>query len=192
MFLSQKSRNELKWWITSLPNSYKRIDHGKPNVTISTDACTIGWGAISGNSKTQGLWSKPEINCHINILELRAVELALLSLLRHTTNQHIRILSDNVTTVTFINAFGGCKSKECNHIARRIWLWTISKHNWLSATHQAGHLNTIADKLCRHFEDSIEWKIDTRLFRRIDNNNNISFKRKPISQLKWFSIRSSV
>ena len=102
------------------------------------------------------------------ILELGAVELDLLSLLRYTTNQHIRILSDNVTTVIYINALGACKSKQCNNIAKRIWSWATSKHNWLSsATYQPGHLNTIADNLSRHFGDTIEWKIYTRLFGRI-------------------------
>ena len=59
---------------------------------------------------------------------------------------------------------GGVQSKECNLIAKRIWLWAIDRRNWLSAAHKPGQLNTTADKLSHHFEDGIEWQLNPRLF----------------------------
>ena len=50
-----------------------------------------------------------------------------------------------MTTATYINAMDGCKSKECCHVARHIWHWATDRNDWLSAVHQPGHLNVIAD-----------------------------------------------
>ena len=63
-----------------------------PSIILTTDDSHKGWGAI-----------------YINILEMHAVKLGLKALL----DQH-RMISDNMTTVSYINAMGGCKSKECN------------------------------------------------------------------------------
>ena len=40
-----------------------------------------------------------------------------------------------MTTVTYINAMGGRKSKDCDMIAKDIWLWAVAKNNWLSAAY---------------------------------------------------------
>ena len=76
MSLSADSINELKWWIISVPTAFRVIDHGCPNITLTTDASRIGWGAT-----TQGLWSRAETEYHVNILELLSVKLGLMSLL---------------------------------------------------------------------------------------------------------------
>lgn len=167
MSLGRESIEELKWWVTSIPTAFRKIDHGIPTITLTSDASHMGWGATTVDNETQGLWTQHESDCHINILEMRAVELGLMSLLDTTSNQHIRIMSDNITTVTYINAMGGCKSEECNHIAKRIWLWAIHRNNWLSAAHIPGHANVTADFLSRHFNDGIEWQLDACIFHKI-------------------------
>ena len=167
MSLCDDSIKELEWWVTSIPTAVKKIDHGTPTITLTADASHTGWGAPANGKETQGLWAQNERDCHINILELHAVELGLLALLDKTSGQHIRIMSDNTTTVTYINAMGGCKSEGCNHIAKQIWLWAIDRNNWISAAHQPGHLNVTADFLSRHFNDAIEWQLDTHIFREI-------------------------
>ena len=60
-------------------------------------------------------------------------------------------MSNNMTTVTYINAMGGCKGTECNRIIQRMWSWAINRSIWLSAADKPGHLNLTADKLSRHF-----------------------------------------
>lgn len=69
-----------------------------------------------------------------------AVQLGLSSLLDQIQNRHIRLILDNMTTVTYINAIGGCQSKDCDTIAKDIWLWAIAQNNWLSATHTPGQI----------------------------------------------------
>ena len=46
---------------------------------IQTDASKTGWGAVCQGEKTRGVWSEQEQKLHINILELLAVKLTLLS-----------------------------------------------------------------------------------------------------------------
>lgn len=59
---------------------------------------------------------------------------------------------------------GGTHSLECNHIARTIWMWCITRDIWLSAAHLPGKCNTAADKASRIFHDHTEWKLDSNIF----------------------------
>ncbi len=46
-------------------------------VVVTTDASTLGWGAVCEGMPASGRWSEPQIRWHINRLELEAVCLAL-------------------------------------------------------------------------------------------------------------------
>ena len=78
-----------------------------------------------------------EAEKHINELELKAVFFALCSLSDNVRNKHIRILSDNTTTVCYINNMGGSKSRACNIIAK-IWQFALERNNFLSSAHFRG------------------------------------------------------
>ena len=69
---------------------------------MKTDSSLTGWGAlIVGTEKqTKGLWTEEEKRYHINYLELLAVFLGLKALLNQVTDSHIRIMTDNTTTVS--------------------------------------------------------------------------------------------
>ena len=66
---------------------------------IYADASLEGWGASMGNVSTGGAWLPDEKLMHINILELKAILLALKSLLK-TRHKHIKIMSDNTNINT--------------------------------------------------------------------------------------------
>ena len=51
-----------------------------------------------------------------------SVLLGLKSLLSNAHNKHIRIQSDNTTTVAYINNMREIKSTACNDMAQEIWL----------------------------------------------------------------------
>lgn len=110
MRLSADSIAELEWWIRSIPTAYRNIDHGVPQIVITTAASNTGWGATSNGNSTQGLWAAQETAYHINVREMLAVQFRFKSLLVQVKNQHVRVISDNMTTVTYVNAMGGCKS----------------------------------------------------------------------------------
>ena len=85
-----------------------------------------------------------------NYLELLAVKLAMCSLLDGRSNIHVRIMSDNTTAVSYINAMGGCRSLECNSLTKEIWDWATDRNIWLSAAHIPGSINVDADQFSRN------------------------------------------
>ena len=102
--------DEVVWW-------YYNIDHAQVRITstpevdyfIHTDASNDGWGASDGQlPDINGRWAFRELHFHINVLELKAIELALKSYLplnRHA--RHVRIKSDNTTAISYVNKQGG-------------------------------------------------------------------------------------
>ena len=86
-----------------------------------------------GNESTGGQWNLSESMLHINELELKAIYFGLLSFFffYNKTNIQIRIKSDNVTAVMYVNDLGGLKSLSCYEISKTSWLWKISKNNSL-------------------------------------------------------------
>lgn len=156
------------WWIVNLPSAYKPVSPPHPLVTIYSDASTKGWGAVNKttNEKTGGQWSLLEQENNINILELTACQLALLSFCKHMSNTSVRIYMDNTTSCSYINKFGG-KKKELDCLAREICRWCLTRDIHLSAAHVAGTLNSEADEMSRSFNDDSEWSLDELQFKKI-------------------------
>ena len=115
---------------------------------------------------TGGRWSPTEVEKHINELELKAVFFALSSLCNNVRNKHIRILSDNTTTVCYINNMGGSKSRAFNTIAKKIWQFALERNNFLSSTHLPGKQNMLADT-SRVFNDRTEWMLHQDIFQKL-------------------------
>ena len=168
MYLSNESRSEIAWWVNNVDSSFKPIFQGDPDLTLTTDACTSGWGAVYGAHKTGGLWNVEEQAFHINYLELKAVLLGLKSLLGHVHGKHIRIQSDNTTTVAYVNNMGGIKSAECDSLSKEIWLWCIERDIWISACHIPGSTNVDADTESRKINNSTEWSLNMDVFSDLD------------------------
>ncbi|KAJ8033210.1 hypothetical protein HOLleu_23375 [Holothuria leucospilota] len=114
--LSCYSVEDLNWWMSNLPAAYMPISQSEPNMCISTDASSIGWGAYCATTgpKVGGGWSPSDSSLHINVLELLAILMGLTSLCSHLENKHIKIMCDNSTAVSYINAMGGTHSVKCN------------------------------------------------------------------------------
>ena len=107
-----------------------------------------------------GRWNEDEKACHINVLELLAVLYALRTLEKETCSCHIKINSDNSTTVSYVNKMGGRKII-LNGIAQEIWKWYVERNIWLTAVHVPGIYNKAADTQSREFGDSNkEWKLN--------------------------------
>ncbi|XP_069139303.1 uncharacterized protein [Argopecten irradians] len=72
--LDGQSRAEIEWWKDNVDRMNGRpIRSCDPDVVLETDASGDGWGAKFGSQMTKGLWSVTEQECHINVLELKAV-----------------------------------------------------------------------------------------------------------------------
>ena len=169
MSLSSEAKTELLWWANNIHAAYKPINSGKPQITIETDASLSGWGAVcrSLNLNASGIWGPLETDLHINVLELKAVLLALKSFAEHVSAEHVLVLSDNMTTVVYVREMGGSHSEQCNDLTREIWQWAKARDTWLSIAHLPGKLNCLADFRSRNFNFDTEWKLNVKIFQRI-------------------------
>jgi hypothetical protein len=168
MTVQSNIRDTLQWWISHLPSAFKVVSHGQPSIVIYTDSSLEGWGAYDKTSKikTSGLWSADKQKLHINLLELKACQLALQSLCKEVTNTHVRVYMDNTTSCAYIQKLGG-KSGTLDELARSIWFWCIERNIHLSAAHVAGKENVEADELSRKHNDDLEWSIKESVFAKI-------------------------
>lgn len=134
---------------------------------VTTDASMVGWGATWQQRAVRGLWTDTERRDHINVLELRAVHLALRQLLPHLRGRHVLIRTDNTTVVYHINHQGGVRSARLLQVTRRLLLWAASRLLSLRATYLPGIENVAADYLSRHKPPSGEWKLHPRVVQQI-------------------------
>lgn len=160
-------RTDLRWWLFS-PNVLQgRSFLPLTWAIVTSDASLSGWGAVFGSFTVQGKWSVKESRLQINILELRAIFLALLhwsSLLR---GHPVRIQTDNTTAVAYLNHQGGTRSSAALQEASRTLQWAELHVPALSAVHIPGVDNWIADFLSRETVDPGEWSLHPMVFHLI-------------------------
>ena len=159
MILSKQAIEDIHWWIHNVKSQTSHIIKPTPTVFISTDSSGTMWGTVRDTHKTGGCWDKIEQQEHIYCLEIKAVLLVLQALCDDCIDKHIRVKSDNSTTVHYINEMGGSKSYKCNLTAIQIWQWAIERHIWLSIEHVAGALTQEADFESREGNNSGEWAL---------------------------------
>ena len=61
-----------------------------------------GWGALCQGITTEGRWSSVEKAWHINVLELEAVSLAILSFTKFKKLKSIHLRRDNMTALSYL------------------------------------------------------------------------------------------
>lgn len=165
--LDSDAEKDLDWWIDNVDDSFKPIEKSLPDFDLESDASLEGFGSSCKFGKAGGRWSKNERKLHINALELKAIENALKSFEHEVTGKHVKILTDNTCSVSYIRDMGGSRSIVCNIIAKRIWQWCINRNIWLSITYLPGILNVTADEKSRQFNDRTEWKLNENYFQQI-------------------------
>ena len=69
-------------------------------------------GVLSYSKPPKGLWSDREKRLHINVLELKAVSLALQRFKDQCQNQTVLVATDNSTVVAYITKQGGTHPAE--------------------------------------------------------------------------------
>ena len=82
------------------------------NLLLFTDASFNGWGAHLGDLTASGMWSDTETNLHVNILELKAVSLAVKTFQSRLQSNRALVASDNAIVVSYLNKQGGTHSLE--------------------------------------------------------------------------------
>ena len=72
-----------------MANGFTFISSENCKFVLKTEACLMGWGAISNSMSAKSIFTFDECNCHINALELKAVYFGLKSLCRALKETHI-------------------------------------------------------------------------------------------------------
>ena len=93
--------------------------------------------------------SLQEAQLHINALELFAVFWSLKALCSSEHHCHIKVLSDNTTTVSYLRNMVGSHSIPYNDITRNIWLWCKDRAIWITPAHIPSVENIEADSASR-------------------------------------------
>ena len=168
-FLNDKSRDEISWWQQNIHSTYNLLRYPAYDTILTTDASLLGWGAVFQGTSTGGQWNSEESNYSINALELLAVLFGLKSFKEINSCVHVRVQSDNVTAVTYINNQGGIKSVKCHEISLKIWIWAKENNFHISAEHLPGYENVLADRASRIFDLNTEWSLDHNIYMKISN-----------------------
>ncbi|XP_071995315.1 uncharacterized protein [Engystomops pustulosus] len=158
-------KHSLSWWKN--PREKGVWWNPTPVLTIRTDASLTGWGAVLAGHYLQGQWDSQTRSRSSNFRELKAVLETFKQIHLHIRNQHVRILSDNTTTVAYLRRQGGTKSKTLTVLSHQIFRWAETYLLSLSAIHLKGTENIEADFLSRVKLDLHEWLLNLETFREI-------------------------
>ena len=135
---------------------------------IFTDASNTEWGARLDHDSTGGVWSRVKKLLQINLLEMKAVLLALQFFKTTWRNNHVLIASDNTSVVSYINKQGGTRSAELCALTWRILTWCNLNNVTLTARHVPGSLNLIVDSLSRRNQiQPTEWSLSPQIFKQV-------------------------
>ena len=167
MCISEEGKVELKWWIENVRNECYVLRRPPPAHVLTTDASLEMWGAVFEDKKTGGFWNQVERTFFINALEMTAILFGLMALCAELNHTHVRVMTDSITAVSYINKKGGCKSMQCNRLACKIWKWCNDRQIYISAAHIPGKDNIEADFLSRNQDSSTEWSLSKTSFEAI-------------------------
>ena len=106
--------------MTTLLLSLFFISSENCELVLKIDTGITGWSAVLRNIFVKGFFSSEECNCNINLFELKAVYFGLRVLCRYIRKIHVKILTDNTTTIHSINNIGSCRSIKYDNEMRKI------------------------------------------------------------------------
>ena len=167
--LNQKSLEELQWWIENLT-----LCNGKSLVLpcqdmfMTTDTSKKGWEASCQDQRTGGPWSQKEKELDIQILELKAVKLAILTFTKVKKPKSIHIQMDNTFALSYLVKMGGTQNKVMLDLSSKEILAYLIKHKIkITVEYLPSKLNIIADWESRNARDQSEWKLSPKIFQMI-------------------------
>ena len=104
---SQQVEEDLAWWMVR-----NHLLEGRPfgtptpDLRLYSDASRSGWGAHLLDQSVSGIWSQEEALLHINLLEMKALFLALRAFRNLVTDHRVTAMCDNSTVAAYVNKQG--------------------------------------------------------------------------------------
>ena len=107
MALPEEVRRDLSWWMVK-DHLLTGVRFGTPalDLHLYSDASSSGWGAHLLDQNVSGVWSDQEKLLHINLLEMKALFLALQAFQEDVSGHHVTAMCDNSTVVAYVNKWG--------------------------------------------------------------------------------------
>ena len=122
---------------------------GNNSYTIATDAAsTFGYGLVFGPQWTFGQWEPEVLTCHIMVLELYPIVLAVKLFSNSLCNKSVLILTDNEALVPIINK-GTSKDSQIMKLIRIMVVQCLRDNILIRAQHIPGSENLRPDSLSR-------------------------------------------
>tara|TARA_R110002050_G_scaffold241151_1_gene377524 strand:- start:1274 stop:3166 length:1893 start_codon:yes stop_codon:yes gene_type:complete len=140
-----------------------------PDTSVTTDASPFAWGAWLRKAIGQEEWSAKgwftteESKNHINWKELLTVLFAVRAAGRRLHNCNIRLETDNMVCMAYVNGQGGRKPG-LSRLAETLWKTLLDMGSTMSAVHLAGTKNERADALSREKSDRYDWTLSSEFF----------------------------
>ena len=161
---SREVEEDLSWWMV------RDVPFGTPapDRHLYSDASLSRWGAHLLDRSVSGVWSVQESSQHINLLEMKALFLALQSFQEMVTGHHVTAMCDNSTVVAYINRQDRTVSDSLCSLTRQLLQWAESFDVQLEARYLPGQSNVLADLLSRR-EQVIgsEWSLHHQVARAL-------------------------
>ena len=166
--VTRRLRLALRWW--EQPATLTRGNTLGPVLrrqVVSSDASLTGWGAVHEGVGVSGHWHGPWLTQHINLLELRAIYLALLRFRSVLRNRHVLVRTDSTVAAAYVNRQGGLGSPRLCRLARTMWEWAHPRFKSLRAMYVPGLTNVAADRLSRGGPLTGEWRLHPQVVQEI-------------------------
>ena len=156
------------WMDLDFLTSMSPLHHPSPQLHLFTDSSLEGWGAHMDNHMASGFWSIIYKKQHINVLEMKAVLLALQAFAVHIKGHSVLLATDNTTVAAYINKQGGTHSRTLCNLAVEAAEWCARNKVHLKARYLPGRLNALADCLSRKGAVvQTEWSLNQRVASQI-------------------------
>ena len=125
-------------------------------------------GAHLLDQNVSGVWSAQEKLLHINLLEMKALFLALQAFQEDVAGHHVTAMCNNSTVVAYVNKQGGTVSRPLCLLTSRLLRWTESFDVHLEARYLPGESNVLADVLSRRGQVvGTEWSLHPQVARAL-------------------------
>lgn len=165
--LGRQAMTDLSWWnsLTKYAERGRALWPASPDVVMTTDASGSGWGATwDGLVPARGYHAAPRKELHINLLELGAVRLGLLSFVHFLREPGtiIRLRTDSRVAMEVVNS-GTSRSPALMRELRRLHTVCTALGVTLRAEYLPSALNLWADRLSRT-RDSTDWTLPRDVF----------------------------
>ena len=167
--LPEEARRDLSWWMVR-DHLLVGVRFGTPapDLHLYSDASSSGWGAHLLDQNVSGVWSAQEKLLHINLLEMKALFLALQAFQEDVAGHHVTAMCDNSTVVAYVNKQGGMVSRPLCLLTSRLLRWTESFDVHLEARYLPGESNVLADVLSRRGQVvGTEWSLHPQVARAL-------------------------